>query len=232
MTKSLDDDLQLLRQRILRMGGMVEEATRNATAALTQRRPDLARRVLEADDTIDMVELDVDEECLRILALHQPVAGDLRYITAVLKINNDLERIGDLACNVAERAIDLSARDPLVLPMQFERMTESVRAMLHDALDALVSRNAALARDVCARDKEVNAIHRENFEILQECMKADADTVERCVDLLSASRQLERMADQTTNIAEDVVFLVEGLVIRHRRAQQRAQASAQQRAPE
>jgi phosphate transport system protein len=232
VTKSLDDDLQLLRQRILRMGGMVEEATRNATAALTQRRPDLARRVLEADDTIDMVELDVDEECLRILALHQPVASDLRYITAVLKINNDLERIGDLACNVAERAIDLSVRDPLVLPMQFERMTESVRAMLHDALDALVSRNAALARDVCARDKEVNAIHRENFEILQECMKADADTVERCVDLLSASRQLERMADQTTNIAEDVVFLVEGLVIRHRRAQQRAQAGAQQRAPE
>ncbi|HTE06608.1 MAG TPA: phosphate signaling complex protein PhoU [Planctomycetota bacterium] len=230
MTRSLDDDLHLLRQRILRMGGMVEEATANATAALTQRRPELARRVLEADDAIDMVELDVDEECLRILALHQPVASDLRYITAVLKINNDLERIGDLACNVAERAIDLSTRDPLVLPMQFERMTEIVRAMLHDALDALVSRNAELARDVCARDREVNAIHRENFAILQECMKGDVETVERCVDLLSASRQLERMADQTTNIAEDVVFLVEGLVIRHRKAQQRAQAGETDRA--
>jgi len=230
VTRSLDDDLHLLRQRILRMGGMVEEATANATAALTQRRPELARRVLEADDAIDMVELDVDEECLRILALHQPVASDLRYITAVLKINNDLERIGDLACNVAERAIDLSTRDPLVLPMQFERMTEIVRAMLHDALDALVSRNAELARDVCARDREVNAIHRENFAILQECMKGDVETVERCVDLLSASRQLERMADQTTNIAEDVVFLVEGLVIRHRKAQQRAQAGETDRA--
>jgi len=233
MTKSIDDDLKLLRQRILRMGGMVEEATRNATAALTQRRADLARRVIEADDAIDMVELDVDEECLRILALHQPVASDLRSITAVLKINNDLERIGDLACNVAERAIDLSGRDPLSVPLQFERMTEIVRAMLHDSLDALVTRNADLARDVCARDRQVNEIHRQNFGTLQECMKADPLTVERCVDLLSASRQLERMADQTTNIAEDVVFLVEGQVIRHRRArlaaleQAAAQAAAQ-----
>jgi len=226
VTKSLDDDLQLLRQRILRMGGMVEEATRNATAALTQRRTDLARRVLEADDSIDMVELDVDEECLRILALHQPVASDLRYITAVLKINNDLERIGDLACNMAERALDLAARDPLDLPLQFERMTEVVRVMLHDALDALVSRNSELARDVCARDRQVNEIHRENFSALQARMQADPASVERCVDLLSASRQLERIADQTTNIAEDVVFLVEGVVIRHRRAQQRAQAAA------
>ncbi len=226
MTKSLDDDLQLLRQRILRMGGMVEEATRNATTALTQRRVDLARRVLEADDSIDMVELDVDEECLRILALHQPVASDLRYITAVLKINNDLERIGDLACNMAERALDLAAHDPLDLPLQFERMTEVVRVMLHDALDALVSRNSELARDVCARDRQVNEIHRENFAALQARMQSAPASVERCVDLLSASRQLERMADQTTNIAEDVVFLVEGVVIRHRRAQQRAQAAA------
>jgi phosphate transport system protein len=231
MTKSLDDDLQLLRQRILRMGGMVEEATRNATAALTQRRADLARRVLEADDAIDMVELDVDEECLRILALHQPVASDLRYITATLKINNDLERIGDLACNVAERAIDLSARDPLPVPLQFERMTEIVRGMLHDSLEALVNRNAVLARDVCARDKQVNDIHRENFGTLQDCMKQVADSVERCVDLLSASRQLERMADQTTNIAEDVVFLVEGQVIRHRRAQQRSQEAGARSLP-
>lgn len=217
MTKSMQEDLTLLKQRILRMGGMVEEATRNATLALTQRRGDLAQRVIENDDTIDMIELDVDEECLRILALHQPVAGDLRFITAALKINNDLERIGDLACNVAERAIDLCRSEPLPLPLQFERMTEIVRAMLHDALDALVNRNAPLARSVLARDGEINRIHREHFGALQEAMKADPDNVERAVDLLSASRQLERIGDQTTNIAEDVVFLVEGQVIRHQR---------------
>ena len=217
MTKSVQEDLTLLKQRILRMGGMVEEATRNATVALTQRRADLARRVIESDDTIDMIELDVDEECLRILALHQPVAGDLRFITATMKINNDLERIGDLACNVAERAIDLSARDPLVLPLHFERMTELVRGMLHDALDALVNRNAQLARGVLERDVEINDIHKEHYGLLQDAMKASPDNVEAAVDLLSASRQIERIGDQTKNIAEDVVFLVEGQVIRHQR---------------
>jgi phosphate transport system protein len=217
MTKSMQEDMSLLKQRILRMGGMVEEATRNATVALTQRRADLARRVIESDDTIDMIELDVDEECLRILALHQPVAGDLRFITAAMKINNDLERIGDLACNVAERAIDLSARDPLVLPLHFERMTEIVRGMLHDALDALVNRNAQLARRVLERDVEINDIHKEHYGLLQDAMKSSADSVEAAVDLLSASRQIERIGDQTKNIAEDVVFLVEGQVIRHQR---------------
>ena len=217
MTKSMQEDMSLLKQRILRMGGMVEEATRNATVALTQRRADLARRVIESDDTIDMIELDVDEECLRILALHQPVAGDLRFITAAMKINNDLERIGDLACNVAERAIDLSRRTPLQLPLRFERMTEIVRGMLHDALDALVNRNVDLARAVLERDPEINAIHRDHFARLQEAMKLDPDNVETAVDLLSASRQIERIGDQTKNIAEDVVFLVEGQVIRHQR---------------
>ncbi|MGQ0554215.1 MAG: phosphate signaling complex protein PhoU [Planctomycetota bacterium] len=217
MTKTLDEDLALLKQRMLRMGGMVEEATRDATIALTQRRPDLARRVIEADDTIDMVELDVDEECLRILALHQPVAGDLRFITAMMKINNDLERIGDLASNVAERALDLSRSDPLQVPQNFERMTAVVRQMLHDSLDALVNRNAELARSVLQRDREVNVIHKDHFATLQEAMKRDPESVERAVDLLSASRQLERIGDQTKNIAEDVVFMVEGHVIRHHR---------------
>ena len=217
MTKSMQEDMNLLSQLILRMGGMVEEATRDATVALTRRRADLARRVIASDDAIDRLELEVDEECLRILALHQPVAGDLRYVTAVLKIDNDLERIGDLACNVAERALDLCGREPLDLPLRFERMTELVRAQLHDALDALVRRDAGLARAVLARDREVNQVHRRHFGLLQEAMKASPAQVEAAVDLLSASRQLERMGDQTTNIAEDVVFLVEGRVIRHAR---------------
>jgi len=217
VTKTLDDDLALLGQGILRMGGLVESQVDAASIALTQRRAEVARRVVQADDEIDQVELEVDEECLRLLALHHPVAGDLRFITAVMKINNDLERIGDLACNVAERAIDLSARDPLVLPLHFERMTEIVRGMLHDALDALVNRNAQLARRVLEQDVEINDIHKEHFGLLQETMKASPDSVEAAVDLLSASRQIERIGDQTKNIAEDVVFLVEGQVIRHQR---------------
>ena len=217
MTKTLDDDLALLGQGILRMGGLVESQVDAASIALTQRRAEVARQVVQADDEIDKVELEVDEECLRLLALHHPVAGDLRFITAVMKINNDLERIGDLACNVAERAIDLSARDPLVLPLHFERMTEIVRGMLHDALDALVNRNAQLARSVLERDVEINDIHKEHYGLLQDAMKSSADSVEAAVDLLSASRQIERIGDQTKNIAEDVVFLVEGQVIRHQR---------------
>jgi phosphate transport system protein len=217
MTKTLDDDLALLSQGILRMGGLVESQVDAASIALTQRRADVARQVMAADDAIDKVELEVDEECLRLLALHHPVAGDLRFITAVMKINNDLERIGDLAANVAERALDLAARAPLALPLRFERMTQIVRGMLHDGLDALVRRDGALARDVIRRDEEVNSIHREHFEALQEEMMRDPGSVERAVDLLSASRQLERIADQTKNITEDVVFLVEARVLRHQR---------------
>ena len=217
MTKALDDDLALLGQGILRMGGLVENQVDSASIALTQRRADVARAVMAADDEIDAVELEVDEECLRLLALHHPVAGDLRFITAVMKINNDLERIGDLAANVAERALDLSARSPLALPLAFERMTQIVRGMLHDGLDALVRRDGALARDVIRRDDEVNTIHRDHFETLQEEMMRDPASVERAVDLLSASRQLERIADQTKNITEDVVFLVEARVLRHQR---------------
>ncbi|HZM00074.1 MAG TPA: phosphate signaling complex protein PhoU [Planctomycetota bacterium] len=217
MTKTLDDDLALLGQGILRMGGLVEGQVDAASIALTQRRADVARKVMAADDEIDRVELEVDEECLRLLALHHPVAGDLRFITAAMKINNDLERIGDLAANVAERALDLATLPPLPLPLQFEPMTRIVRGMLHDALDALVRRDGAQARDVIRRDEEVNAIHRRHFESLQEAMMSDPGTIERAIDLLSASRQLERIADQTKNIAEDVVFLVEARVLRHRR---------------
>jgi phosphate transport system protein len=213
----MERELGLLGQGIVHMGGLVEQAVGAASAALTQRRADLARTVIEAYDEIDRAELDVDEECLRLLALHHPVAGDLRFITAVMKINNDLERIGDLGANLAARAVHLSARDPLDAPVQFERMTETVCGMLHDSLEALVRRDADLARDVIRRDVQVNAIHRAQFAALLECMQADPGAVERAMDLVSASRQLERIADQTKNIAEDVVFLVEAKVLRHQR---------------
>ncbi|MHC5209360.1 MAG: phosphate signaling complex protein PhoU [Planctomycetota bacterium] len=217
MTHSLDEELAQLGQGILHMGGLVEQAVGAASAALTQRRADLARGVVEADDAIDHAELEVDEECLRLLALYHPVASDLRFITAVMKINNDLERIGDLGANLAARAKHLSSREPLDAPLQFEHMTETVCGMLHDSLEALVRRDAALARDVIRRDVEVNRMHREQFVLLRELMQTDPGSVERAMDLVSASRQLERIGDQTKNIAEDVVFLVEAKVLRHHR---------------
>ncbi len=218
MTRPLDDELSQLRERIVRMGGLVEDALARATAALVRRQPELARAVADADDAIDALELDIDEECLRILALYHPVAGDLRFITAVLKINNDLERIGDLAANLAERAIDLAEQRPPAVRHRIDEMVTLVRGMLHESLEALVHRDAVRARNVLAADRRVNTIHREHFAVLQESMKSGPEAVEPAVDLLSASRQLERIGDQAKNIAEDVVFLVEAQVIRHGRA--------------
>ncbi len=218
MTLHLHRDLATVRKSILEMGGMVEDLVRLATEALVQRRPDVARRVIEADAAVDRQELEVDEECLKLLALHQPVAGDLRFITAVMKINNDLERIGDLASNLAQRALDLVDQPHVDAPLRFEQMTAAVRGMLRDCLDALVRGDAELARAVIAKDDEVDIMNRDHYQVLEQRMKGDPVLVEACVLYLSASRNLERMADLATNVAEDVVFMVDAVVLRHWRA--------------
>ena len=215
MTGHLQRDLALLKDRILGMGGRVEEAVDRAHRALVERRPDLAHKVIAEDRVIDEIELAVDEECLKILALHQPVAGDLRFITSVMKINNDLERIADLAVNIAERALVVCAAPPLDEPLRFEAMAALTRRMLRDSLDALVSSNAGLARDVCRRDDEVDAINRSHFDILIKRMHEDPDSADIALSLLTSSLHIERVADLATNIAEDVVFMVEAVVIRH-----------------
>jgi phosphate transport system protein len=216
MSKHLHDDMDRLKKEILTMGSLVEEATNKAITALGSRRPGLSEEVLASDDAIDVKELEVEDACLKILALHQPVAGDLRFIVAVMKVNNDLERMGDLAQNIAERALYLSTHDPIDVNLDFDRMVTTVRQMVSGALDALVNRDTSLARDVCDRDDEVDAYNRQMYEVLQELMKRDPDTIERAVHTLSVSRHLERIADLATNIAEDVVFMVEGEVVRHR----------------
>ncbi len=198
------------------MGSMVEEATNKALSAFLYRRPELAEAVMEGDDRIDQKELDVEEECLKLLALHQPVAADLRFIIAVMKVNNDLERMGDEAYNIAERASYLSAHDPIGVPGDFPTMVDRVRVMVRDSLDALVNRDTNLARKVCRDDDLVDSTHREMYMALQERMRENPETVERAVRTLSVSRHLERIADLATNIAEDVVFMVDGDVIRHR----------------
>jgi phosphate transport system protein len=207
-----------LREQVLRVGSLVESATNRAITALTHRQPDLADEVLQADDAIDALEVQIEEECLKILALHQPVAADLRYVIAVMKVNNDLERMGDQAVNIAERAILLAQRPPLDVPLPIERMAEVAQKMVHASLDAVVNLDVDLARSVGTMDDEVDEIHREMFRLVQAKIKESPDVVEVAIANLSASRDLERIADLATNIAEDVLFTVLGEVVRHQGA--------------
>lgn len=216
MPKHLKRDLDFLKKEIMSIASMAEEAMDKAILALIDRRPELAEEVIREDERIDQREVRFEEECLKVLALHQPVAADLRFVAVVIKVNNDLERIGDLAVNIAERATYLSNCEPLQTSLDFPGMADKVREMLRRSLDALASANAKLAKGVLAMDDEVDETNREMFVSLQRLMHEDPTTIERAVHLLSVSRHLERIGDLATNIAQDVVYMVEGEVIRHR----------------
>lgn len=212
----LHRDLDLLKREILELGGMVEVAINDAIVALKNRRIDLAEKVIEREDEINEKEVQIEEECLKILALHQPVAADLRFIVVTLKVNNDLERMGDFALNIAERSLFLSTQDPIpTMPEFFEVVPETVRTMVRKTLDALVKMDMDLAREVMAMDDTVDDINRRMYSQLQQLMEKDSSTIERSIQVLSTSRYMERIADLATNIAEDVVFMVEGKVVRH-----------------
>jgi phosphate transport system protein len=215
MTLHLTRDLDMLKREILTMGAMVQDATNKAIASLIQRSPELAEEVMDGDDAIDQKELTVEDACLKILALHQPVAGDLRFIVVSLKVNSDLERMGDHAQNIAERSLYLSTHDAIPVDLDFARMLDRVREMVSMSLDALVQRSPQVARRVCSLDDEVDRYNRNMFDVLQSLMRREPDTIERAVQTLSVGRHLERIADLATNIAEEVVFMVEGEVIRH-----------------
>ncbi len=211
----LTRDLNKLKQALLGVGALVEEAINRSLRALKERRPELARLVMEGDAIIDQREVEVEEECLKILALHQPVANDLRFIITALKVNNDLERMGDLAVNIAERTAYLATHEPLTLEVDVTEMADAVREMARMALNALIEQDVQLAREVLERDDAVDDMNRQMFKVLQARMAAEPATMERGLHLLSVSRYLERIADLATNIAEDIVFLVEGELIRH-----------------
>ena len=215
MSIHLQKDLEHLDKELLILSSMVEDATNKAILALVDRRLDLARQVMREDDRINTREVLIEEECLKMLALHQPVAADLRFIVAVLKVNNDLERMGDLAVNIAERAAYLATREPLQVSLDFPKMAEGVREMVRESLDSLTNMNPRLARHVLTMDDEIDEANRGMFDILQDLMHRDPSTIERAVHLLSASRHLERIADLATNIAQDVVYIAEGRMIRH-----------------
>jgi len=217
MSKHLKHDLERLEKRLLLLGARVEDTVRSSIHALLDRRADIAHKVIGADPEIDREEVEIEEECLKILALHQPVANDLRFTAACLKINNDLERIGDLAVNIAERAASMERAIAFPIPSSLRQMMEKTTSMLRRSLDSFVQANAALAREVMADDEEVDVANRKNIEAMVERMKAGSGNgVETALAFLSASKNLERIADHATNIAEDVVYMVEGEIIRHK----------------
>lgn len=218
MSKHLQRDLDFLQRDLLALAASVEEALHKAIKALVERQPALAKQVIDGDKVIDAEENHVEEECLKILALHQPVAVDLRRIAGVLKINAELERMGDLAEDIAERALHLATMPPISMPAKLQRMTDLTTSMVRQSLDSFVNLDARLARTVCRLDDEVD---RYNCEIIEEIigmMKRAPDMVEQGLSFFSATRHLERIADHATNIAEDVVYMVEGEIIRHRPA--------------
>ena len=215
MTKHLQNDLDSLSKELLTMGAMVEEATNRAITALIRRDKSLAREVIAVDDAINDHENRIEDHALKMLALHQPVAADLRFIITVLKVNNDLERIGDHAVSIAERAVVLSELELVPRPDDFDKLVEVVQRMMKDSLTALIERDAQLARAVCLMDDEVDRVHRLMYSVMQDVMRTDANLIEPAVNTISASRHLERIADLATNIAEDIVFMVEGEIVRH-----------------
>lgn len=215
MSKHFQRDLDHLQQDIFAMASSVEDAIHKAIRALQERELALAYEVISGDQQIDREENLVEEECLKLLALHQPVAVDLRRIVAALKINTDLERMGDLAEDIAERALHLAKLPPINIPAKLQRMTDVTTSMVHQALDSFVQLDSRMARTVCRLDDEVDLLNSDIIEELIQTMRSSADMVEPGLSLFSATRHLERIADHATNIAEDVVYLVEGEIIRH-----------------
>lgn len=215
MSVHLQREIETLKKNVLSLCALVEEQAEMAVRALLERDERSAVQVEHRDVEIDQREVEVEEECLKLLALYQPVAVDLRFIICVLKINNDLERIGDLAVNIARKAATFSALPRLPIPFDLQGMWRSVQAMLRDALDALVNFDASLAQEVCARDDEVDRMKRENRRRAEEQMRVDPEKTSAMLTLMAASRNLERIADHATNIAEDVIYMVQGSIVRH-----------------
>jgi phosphate transport system protein len=218
MSKHLERDLDDLQRDILSMAAAVEGAIHKAIRALQGREVKLALEVIAGDSEIDQEENQVEEECLKMLALHQPVAIDLRRITAALKINTDLERMADLAEDIAERAVQLARPPHIPIPDDLQRMTDLTTSMVRQSLDSFVTLDAKLARWVCRLDDEVDRYNREIIEEVVRTMQEAPELVPSGLSLFSATRHLERIADHATNVAEDVIYLVEGEIVRHRPA--------------
>jgi len=216
MAQHIERQLAQLKERILHIGTLVEEAIAKSITALINRDKKLALRVMLNDDEIDRMEVEVEEECLKIFALYQPVAADLRLVVSVLKINNDLERIGDLAKNIAKRASSVALTDGVELPPEILAMATLAQEMVRESLEAVVNSDSALARRVREEDDAVDEFRRQVREMVLAGIKAETEQVESLLGINAVSTHIERIADMATNIAEDVIYMVEGDIVRHR----------------
>jgi phosphate transport system protein len=215
MQRHFHEELDALKQTLLAMGGLVEDQIRRVMTALIERDGDLAQEVIDRDAQVNAYDVEVDEKCVELLALHQPTAGDLRFITTAMKIVTDLERIGDQAVNIAQRALELNEEPQLKPYIDLPRMAEAAQRMVKESLDAFVARDTRLARQVCGEDSAVDALKEQVFRELLTFMMADARTIPRAIRLVLISRFLERVADHATNIAEMVIYMVESKMVRH-----------------
>ena len=215
MERHFELELEALQEQVLLMGGRVESIIQKSISALERRDPALARQVIVDDVVIDRMENEIDERCLRLLALQQPLADDLRFITGALKISNDLERVGDHAVNIAGGADRLAGLPPLKPLVDIPRLATLATGMLREALNAFVRHDAEAARQICRRDDAVDALNRQLFRELISFMIEDPSTITRAMELILVARNLERVADLATNVAEEVVFIAEARVIKH-----------------
>ncbi len=216
MTKHFNRELEAIQTRLLTLFGVVEQMISDAKRALCDREIDRVARVMDRDKHVNAEEVLIEEECLKILALHQPVASDLRQVTTMFKINGDLERIGDLACNIAERAESLHQYPYFPIPDQLPEMARESTEMVRNALNAFVGLNLELAKQVIQSDPRVDQLNREVIAEMKSVMTSQSELVESALHCFSASRHLERIADHAENIAEDVIYLISGEIIRHK----------------
>lgn len=216
MAVHLQKEEDRLKKRILALGALVEAAVGKAVASIEKGDVKLAQSVLDSDNEIDEKEVCLEEDCLKALALFQPVASDLRFVVAVIKINNDLERIGDLAGTIASHMRELIEDGGTKIAFDFGKMGERVQRMLRCSLDALVNRDVGLAAEVCRSDDVIDDMHKQVYRIVEESICRDASRTGNFIQFLAISRSLERIADHATNIAEDVIYMIGGTIIRHR----------------
>jgi phosphate transport system protein len=215
MERLFDEELTKLKERLLRMAALVEDSIELAIEALKTQKEEPGCEVLKREHEVNLLDIEIDENCLRLLALRQPMAGDLRFVTSAMKIGAELERMGDLAVNIVERAAELRTK-PLLKPLiDIPRMAKLTQAMVRDSLKAFITRDDALAEDVLKRDEDVDRLNDQIFRELLTYMIDDTTSIARAVGLLLVGRHLERIADHATNISEDVIFLVRGKTIKH-----------------
>jgi phosphate transport system protein len=220
MTVHFQREVEKLKDKLLHLCGMVEESLSRAATAFATGDTELAAAVIADDERIDLLEIDIEEECLKILALHQPVAIDLRFIVVALKMNNDLERVGDLAANIAERAISCRDEECGEVPEEISEMVRITQAMLKQGIDALIRMDGELARRVCDEDDRVDELNRRVYEIVRSEIVGQGRLAPGRLNVLAVSRHLERIADHATNIAEDVIYMVGGKIARHQAAKE------------